>query len=235
MAELEKALVAAQAVLANPPKTSTAKVATKTGGSYSYTYAPLPEILDAVRPALYGLGLAISQEVVGGDGYVGIVTTLLHSSGERLVAGPVLLAAADPQAAGAAITYLRRYSLCAILGIAADEDTDANVKASPKAVGPAVSGGSTSGPAAGEISAKTAPDPGPDTTSGVGEASGSEAGEARRLPPPPPRRTRSSRRTARTSSPPGAGSSGTPTIAARGAGRRSSSRWQSTTADLGPA
>ena len=130
MAELEAALVAAQLELVNPPKTSTAKVPTKSGGSYTYTYAPLPEILDAVRPVLQKHGLAISQDVVGQDGYVGVNTVLVHESGERLHAGPVMLPATEAQQAGAIVTYLRRYALCAILGIAADEDDDAS-KTSP--------------------------------------------------------------------------------------------------------
>jgi hypothetical protein len=134
MSELRDALVAAQVDLQNPPKTSTARVPTKSGGSYTYTYAPLPEILDAVRPILHKHGLAISQDVVGEAGYVGVVTRLIHESGEDLISGPVMLPATDPQQAGAVITYLRRYSLCAVLGIAADEDDDAT-KASPVAGG----------------------------------------------------------------------------------------------------
>jgi hypothetical protein len=181
--ELEKALVAAQADLQNPPKTSTARVPTKSGGSFSYTYAPLPEILDAVRPALFRHGLVLAQDVVGEGGYVGVSTHLIHESGERLISGPVMLPATDPQQAGAIITYLRRYSVCAILGIAADEDTDASVKPFP-AAGPGgvvtPSGGavgdSTSGPAAGGSSARPAPDPGPGSTSAPSGEVGADAG-----------------------------------------------------------
>lgn len=162
MSELEAALVAAQLELQNPPKTSTAKVPTKSGGSYSYTYAPLPEILDAVRPILQKHGLAISQDVVGEGGYVGVITRLIHQSGEDLIAGPVMLPATDPQQAGAVITYLRRYSLCAVLGIAADEDDDA----------------SKPSPVAGGRSAMPAQDPGDSYgSSAYGEVAGTGPGE----------------------------------------------------------
>jgi len=54
-----------------------------------------------------------------------VSTTIWHTSGESVTFGPVLLAVAgDARAAGSAVTYARRYSLTAALGIAPDDDDD---------------------------------------------------------------------------------------------------------------
>ena len=51
---------------------------------------------------------------------------LLHSSGEWIESEPFTLKSqkVDPQGAGSAVTYGRRYSLSAILGVAWDTDDD---------------------------------------------------------------------------------------------------------------
>jgi hypothetical protein len=99
-------------------------------------YATLNDVMDAARKPLSGNGLSYVQMITtpqGMDGYVGLSTRLMHTSGEWIedtVAFPV-----DPgsnravnaaQTAGSTITYMRRYALSAMLGIVADEDTDGN-------------------------------------------------------------------------------------------------------------
>ena len=55
-----------------------------------------------------------------------LITRLSHSSGEWMEAEtPLFLVKDDPQAQGSAITYMRRYAYCAVLGIVADPDDDA--------------------------------------------------------------------------------------------------------------
>jgi len=51
-------------------------------------------------------------------------TRLIHSSGQWIGAAYALPNLADSQDMGSAITYARRYSLCAILGIAGEDDED---------------------------------------------------------------------------------------------------------------
>ena len=92
-------------------------------------YADLGAIIKTVRPILAKHGLAFSQLAVGSGGEVGIKTMLIHDSGEFIVDTITLpmteeRGKSSAQAAGSIITYLRRYSLSAILGIYADEDTD---------------------------------------------------------------------------------------------------------------
>jgi len=125
------ALIKAQTELANPSKNQQ---------GYGYKYADLSSILDQVKPVLQKHGLAITQTSSDdGNGKVGVTTTLLHESGEFIsdtlrLPIPEMKGTTSTQAAGAALTYARRYALSSILNIAADEDTDAatNEKAPQK-------------------------------------------------------------------------------------------------------
>ena len=111
-------------------------------GSYSYRYADLPSILDAVRPVLKEHGLAVGQAVISEDSRVGVETRIYHTSGHVERFGPVFLhAGSDAKSAGSAVTYARRYSLCAALGIAADEDDDGAAASAPQQAAPTLSHG----------------------------------------------------------------------------------------------
>lgn len=124
MSELSAALVAAVAELQSIPKSRTATVPTKSGGSYSYDYADLGDSLDVVRPVLAKYRLAVLQPVETVDGRTGVSTMILHASGEQMVFGPLFMPAGDgsPQAIGSSITYARRYSLLSALGLATEDD-----------------------------------------------------------------------------------------------------------------
>jgi ERF superfamily. len=82
-------------------------------------YAPLSEVLELVRPLLAVNGLSITQELLSIDGKVGVSTLITHSSGEWVETEPFYLTMEKDtaQGAGSCITYARRYSLSAILGI----------------------------------------------------------------------------------------------------------------------
>lgn len=116
--KIAAALAAAQGELTNPPKTKTANL-----GKYKYRYADLAEIIEHVRPVLAKHSLAVVQLTVADSRNV-LVTRLIHASGQYLESTYPLPTQAAAQDMGSAITYARRYSLCAILGIAADEDDD---------------------------------------------------------------------------------------------------------------
>ena len=121
------ALVAAQAELTNPKKTSKANT-----GTYSYTYADLASILDHIRPTLGKHGLAITQNVAMEEGRLEVFTTLHHSGGEFLTFGPITgTSGGNWQALGSAVTYARRYALTAALGLAGEEDDDAQATQRP--------------------------------------------------------------------------------------------------------
>jgi hypothetical protein len=92
-------------------------------------YADLTAVIDAIRAPLSKNGIAWVQtiEPVNGAGMV-LTTTLVHGeSGEWVRSIYPLPAATAPQQFGSALTYAKRYSLAAIVGVSADEDDDANV------------------------------------------------------------------------------------------------------------
>lgn len=97
-------------------------------GKFSYKYAPLDEILNLVRPLLSENGLSIIQAPMSSEGNVSVSTILLHDSGEYIELEPITLKMdkITAQGAGSAITYARRYALSAVLGIASEDDDDAN-------------------------------------------------------------------------------------------------------------
>lgn len=119
------AFVKMQAALPQIGKGKTATIATSGGGSYSYSYADLPTIIEAVRPILVDHGFAVAQSVGGEHGVVTVTTILFHEAGHSEEFGPTTVpASGDARSVGSAITYARRYGLCAALGIVPDEDDD---------------------------------------------------------------------------------------------------------------
>jgi hypothetical protein len=122
------AYIAALAELANPVKDAKADT-----GRFSYTYATLPTILDIARPVLAKHGLALTQNVSTEDGRLRVWTTIMHTSGEEITFGPITgTSGGDWQALGSAITYCRRYGMSAALGIAAEDDDDAQATKKPE-------------------------------------------------------------------------------------------------------
>lgn len=97
-------------------------------------YMTLSNIMTSIQPLLTRHKLAVMQFVTNIDGTSALRTVLVHESGESVDSEPMplLLPKQDPQGQGSAITYARRYALCAILGIVADEDDDASKASTPK-------------------------------------------------------------------------------------------------------
>lgn len=152
-AELHAALAAAQGEFPPVAREKTVTVQTRSGPSYTFSYAPLDVILNAVRPVLSAHGLALVQRLEAPGGVPAIRTELLHASGGVLAASFPLGPAPDsPQALGSLLTYLRRYAVVSLLGIAAEEDDDGRQAAghtpAGQAAGPGADTAATSGPAA---------------------------------------------------------------------------------------
>ena len=126
---LVAALAKAQTEFATVTRDKTVTVQTKTGGSYKFSYAPLDTILAAVRAPLSKHGLVLVQTLDDGA----LVTSLLHESGASISGRMALPGTTDIQGLGSAITYLRRYAIQAVLGIAAEEDDDGNHAAGNRA------------------------------------------------------------------------------------------------------
>lgn len=126
-ADFIKALVKVQAELPTLAKTST-------NPHFKSKFAPLDEVNPAALAVLTRHGFAwVTMPCVLTDGTPGLRYRLMHESGEELVGEMALmLKASGPQEQGSAITYARRYSVQAVLGLVTDEDDDGNSAARPK-------------------------------------------------------------------------------------------------------
>lgn len=94
-------------------------------------YATLEGVLAAVTPALLNNGLLLLQPITEGAEGMVVLTQLWHESGEKMEFPFKLPAQSDMQKLGSAITYARRYSVLALLGIAPEDDDDGNSTAAP--------------------------------------------------------------------------------------------------------
>ena len=100
-------------------------------------YASLGAVIQASRPILAKHKLSLMQFPISGGGAtgqdsgacIGVESVLTHESGE-FVAERVVIPLTEEkgktkvQCAGSTLTYLRRYSWAAILGMYSDEDSD---------------------------------------------------------------------------------------------------------------
>src|SRR5262249_43502692 len=121
---LNAALAAAQGEFPPIPKQKTVTVETRAGRTYAFSYATLDAILAACRPALAKHGLALVQ-LLENDGRPALRPELRHKDGGVVGSSfPLQQVPESPQQLGSLITYLRRYMITALLGIAAEEDDD---------------------------------------------------------------------------------------------------------------
>ncbi len=118
--ELMAAMSKAQGVIVSAKKD-------KTNPYYKSAYADLASVWDACRTALSENGIAVVQCMEPIDVVLMLVTTLGHSSGQWMKSYlPIITQKTDHQSLGSGITYMRKYSLSAITGVAPDEDDDGN-------------------------------------------------------------------------------------------------------------
>lgn len=140
LCNIAPALAKVQAEIKNPIKNQVNK-----GVQGAPLYANLEDTLqDYVRPICSKYGISVLQSIKSDEtDRVGVATTLLHESGEFIESDYVFCKIVIPtnssgrpiltegQATGVCITYLRRYSLNAALGINGDKDTDGSYSDTP--------------------------------------------------------------------------------------------------------
>ena len=103
---------------------------TAQAGNRTYKYLNLATILKTIKPVFEKHGLAFSQRVTftnEGEArqVIGTVETIIFDDKDLMVACSYpFFVTGDPQQVGSAITYARRYSLYAVLGIFPDKDDD---------------------------------------------------------------------------------------------------------------
>jgi hypothetical protein len=116
--DLSAALAKAQAVMKSAPFD-------RTNPHFKNKYATLASVIDTVRAALAEHGLSVTQAPQIRENGFALVTTLRHSTGQWVSCEWPLPTGVRPQEMGSALTYARRYSLSALVCIAADDDDDA--------------------------------------------------------------------------------------------------------------
>ena len=103
---------------------------TAQAGNRTYKYLNLAPLLKTIKPVFEKHGLAFSQRITfdnTGEArqVIGTVETIIFDDKEQMVACSYpFFVTGDPQQVGSAITYARRYSLYAVLGIFPDKDDD---------------------------------------------------------------------------------------------------------------
>jgi hypothetical protein len=104
----------------------------KQNPAFKSRYADLDACVTAVIDALNENGIALVQLPSSSETMVGVETIFVHTSGEIFRAGTysVPVTKKDAQGYGSALTYARRYGLCAAAGIA-PEDDDGNAASQP--------------------------------------------------------------------------------------------------------
>jgi len=126
--ELLVALVKAQEDIKNPEKNAN-------NPFKKYKYADLGEVLDCVRIPLSKNGLVVMQPIgTKEENILYVETFLYHTSGQWLQPDTLAMkmSKADPQELGMISTYLKRYALTSLLGIAGkDEDSDGEKEKEP--------------------------------------------------------------------------------------------------------
>lgn len=113
--QITPALIAAQKALKPVRKTSDAQYG---------KYADLHSTLESIHQALHAQDMVILQPLCCDGDEAAVVTRLLHTSGQW-IEGSVPLRTQGlkgPQEMGSLITYMRRYSAQAIMGLAAEDD-----------------------------------------------------------------------------------------------------------------
>ena len=127
MGEATKALIEVQKEIQDVCKDSV-------NPHFRNNYASLEGVLQEVRRVLPKHGFAFTQTLDG----LNLKTKLLHTSGESMESNcPLILSKQDMQGLGSAITYSRRYSLVALLGIGqADDDAEASIQRAKPAEAP---------------------------------------------------------------------------------------------------
>lgn len=129
IALLVEALAKAQGEIKSPERNRTVNVTTRDQSkSYTFKYATLDHIIDVIRAPLTKNGLWFTQIMKEDQGTFILDTRLMHASGQWIATQVPLIwdGNGGNQQFGSALTFMRRYALTSLLGIAAEEDDDAN-------------------------------------------------------------------------------------------------------------
>lgn len=108
----------------------------KAKSGHGYKYADLAQCIKTAQEPLANNGLAVVQLLTESDKGTEIETVLTHEAGGYISSSFVMAQAVlmggggknPAQTMGSSITYMRRYSYCAIIGLAQTDDDAAAVR-----------------------------------------------------------------------------------------------------------
>jgi hypothetical protein len=121
IANISKALASFQKEVKQPVKDGT-------NPHFKSKYVTLDDTVKAIHECSTKHGLSYTQMPITNEQGVGVITLIMHDSGEYIQFEPFVLPMEKKtaQGAGSGITYARRYSLSAAFGIVSDLDDDGN-------------------------------------------------------------------------------------------------------------
>jgi len=121
IAELAKSLAQFQKEVKQPQKAGF-------NPHFKSKYVTLDDTIKAINETAYKHGLSYIQMPINDDNGIGVITTILHESGQYIEFPPFALPMdkRTAQGAGSGLTYARRYSISAAFGLVSEEDDDAN-------------------------------------------------------------------------------------------------------------
>ena len=117
IANIAPALLKAQSKMGNATKDAK-------NPFFKSKYADLNSVREACTPELNAEGITVLQPMIQKDGKSFVRTLLLHTTGEYIGSDTEIITAKanDPQAAGSAISYARRYGLQALVSLGSEDD-----------------------------------------------------------------------------------------------------------------
>lgn len=110
----------------------------KNAKAYGYKYTDLDTITSVIKPILARHDISYMQSVGMNEQGQNILTTRIFNRDGEYIEDSTILPIIQgtknnsAQTLGMAITYMRRYALCAMFGITSDEDVDANTFNAPQ-------------------------------------------------------------------------------------------------------
>lgn len=123
--QLNKAMVAFQKECPTIEKDAKVEITKKTGGKFTFKYASYGNIIETVKPLLNKNGIWFYHQT---DQEKGVRCVIEHESGEKRKSKWIKISAStDPKDQGGAITYAKRYTITALLGIATEDDVDTDL------------------------------------------------------------------------------------------------------------
>ena len=92
---------------------------------FKHKYADLTELVKASRPALTQNGLSVIQRVVYTEGQAYLESILCHASGQSISSSIAITPQKNEiQSMGSYLSYLRRYSYSALVGVVTQDEED---------------------------------------------------------------------------------------------------------------